>query len=552
MLDETVREREERLDTVNRQPLPATIESIYGIPGGLRMATVKRSGYVPKAKKTLHNPSAEELQQLTSEMPNARRTEFGNYNVETRAVARSASNTYIATDHPERYSSQCVPKDEARRLGDMQDDYIRDQEMLIIDGAIGNHGALVTPARLIIEKSNANIAGMQRMLYYPAGSSAPEPEVTIIYTPNLPVTGYANERAIIVDLDAGITRVMNSDYFGESKKGGLRMWNQKVYDLGGLPLHAGCKVVPTARGDRVMLIVGLSGTGKTTTTFTVQNGSLPVQDDFAALLPNGRIVATEDGCFAKTFGLDPRNEPAIHAAVIRPTSYLENVSQRKVDGPVDFHDDSYTQNGRAVFGLSDLGAFRDANDIGALDALLILNRNENIVPAVARLTGAQAAAYFMLGETQGTSAGGKDEMGKFLRIPGTNPFFPPLHEMQGNRFMELLDRLSFEVFVLNTGRVGGPAEDQRSKNVAIPHTSAVVKGIAEGNIAWVRDPDFGYDVAEGIQDFDDQELLRPRLLYQRQGRLGEYEQIVRRFKEERADELRKYPGLNPDILAAVG
>ena len=52
--------------------------------------------------------------------------------------------------------------------------------------------------------------------------------------------------------------------------------------------------------------------------------------------------------------------------------------------------------------------------------------------------------------------------------------------------------------------------------------------------------------------FDDDELLRPRLLYQRQGRAGEYEQIVRRFKEERADELRKYPGLNREILAAVG
>ena len=30
----------------------------------------------------------------------------------------------------------------------------------------------------------------------------------------------------------------------------------------------------------------------------------------------------------------------------------------------------------------------------------------------------------MLGETQGTSAGGAEEAGKFLRVPGTNPFFP--------------------------------------------------------------------------------------------------------------------------------
>ena len=45
----------------------------------------------------------------------------------------------------------------------------------------------------------------------------------------------------------------------------------------------------------------------------------------------------------------------------------------------------------------------------------------------------------MLGETTGTSAGGASEEGKFLRVPGTNPFFPLPHGLQGNRFLELLD-----------------------------------------------------------------------------------------------------------------
>ena len=40
------------------------------------------------------------------------------------------------------------------------------------------------------------------------------------------------------------------------------MWNKLVYDRGGLPLHAGCKIIPTRRGRRVGLIVGLSGTGQ--------------------------------------------------------------------------------------------------------------------------------------------------------------------------------------------------------------------------------------------------------------------------------------------------
>src|SRR5205085_8406651 len=89
----------------------------------------------------------------------------------------------------------------------------------------------------------------------------------------------------------------------------------------------------------------------------------------------------------------------------------------------DCFNTSYTQNGRATFSFSSIEA-ADARELQSADFLLILNRNENIIPAVARLNPEQAAAYFMLGETQGTSAGGAEEAGKFLRVPGTNPFFP--------------------------------------------------------------------------------------------------------------------------------
>ena len=41
--------------------------------------------------------------------------------------------------------------------------------------------------------------------------------------------------------------------------------------------------------------------------------------------------------------------------MVKPTTYLENVSQDD-DGKVDFFNEHYTQNGRAVFGMSDLAA----------------------------------------------------------------------------------------------------------------------------------------------------------------------------------------------------
>ncbi|MEA2646925.1 MAG: phosphoenolpyruvate carboxykinase [Chloroflexota bacterium] len=513
---------------------------------------MKVRSYVPEAKELIWNPSATELQELTAEMPNARRSEFGNLNIQSAVDSRSKASTYVVTDHPDEHSGQTITRDEGERLAKMQDDYIAEKEMLVIDGFIGNDKDFQTPARLIIEKHNANVAGMQKILYYEAEDAGEgfEPELTVIYTPNLAVMGYPKERVIACDLEKGITRVFNSDYFGESKKGGLRMWNKLVYDRGGLPLHAGCKVVPTDDGDKVILVVGLSGTGKTTTTFTRQNNSKPVQDDFVAMMPDGRIYATEDGCFAKTFALDPEFEPTIYHAVTRPTAYLENVYQDD-SGRVDFNNTEYTQNGRAVFAMEDLGWSADARDLKKADILLILNRNENIIPAVARLTREQAAAYFMLGETQGTSAGGADEMGKFLRVPGTNPFFPMLHDLQGNRFHELLDKHRFEVFLLNTGRVGGGDADERSKKVGIDDSSAVVKAIAEGTIQWEKDPDFGYEVASSLPGISDEELLQPRKLYARTDRGDEYAKLVERFKAERKEFLEKFPQLDPAIVAAL-
>ncbi len=499
-------------------------------------------------------PSAEELRSLTERMPNCRPTRHGNVNVQTRVMARSKASTFVVTDDPGRHSGLTMARQDGDRMARLQDQYIAGKDMLVVDGYIGNDPQFRTPTRLIIEQANANIAAMQQILYYPieAGeASGFEPTLTVIYTPNLPAPGFPGDRLIAVDLENRVTRVFNSDYFGESKKGGLRMWNKLVYDRGGLAMHAGCKVIPVNGGSRVALIIGMSGTGKTTTTFSNQNGSNPVQDDFIGVMPDGRIYATENGCFAKTFGLSEETEPAIHRAVLKPTSYLENVSQKGED--LDFFDTTHTQNGRAVFRMADVDGAADARRLPRADILLILNRNENVIPAVARLKGAQAAAYFMLGETRGTSAGGAEEAGRFLRIPGTNPFFPLDHSLQGNRVLEILRQCPMEVYLMNTGRVGGGDDDPRSVKVRISHSSAIVKAIAEGTIRWDRDPEFGYEIAAAVPgiDSDDELLLRPRALYDRQGRGGEYRAIVERLRAERREYMAGFEALDRDIAESV-
>jgi phosphoenolpyruvate carboxykinase (ATP) len=180
----------------------------------------------------------------------------------------------------------------------------------------------------------------------------------------------------------------------------------------------------------------------------------------------------------------------------------------------------------------------------------MLNRSDHIIPGVARLRRDQIPAFFMLGETKGTSAGGAAEEGKSLRVPGTNPFFFDDDALQGNRLLELLASMpDLEAFVLNTGRVGG--EGEGSKKVRIQDSSAIVQGIVEGAISWETDRDFGYDVATSVPGVDDVELLQPARLYVRQGREREYQEMVARLQKERADYLSAYEMLDPAIASGL-
>ena len=504
---------------------------------------------LPPAASVAENPSQQELRGWVLEYtPNVTETEFDNLNYKAQVKARLGGSTFFIDD--DETFKPSMTRAEYEEWAALQDAYITDKDMVLIEGWIGPDEEFRTASRLYMEKTLSNIPAMQQQLFFPRDDGW-EPDFTVIYTPGLPAPGKPDDRLILVDHDNYVTRVFGSDYFGESKMGGLRMWNHLVYERGGLALHSGLKAYPDVEGEeKVMLILGLSGTGKTTTTFREQLDSLPVQDDFVGLFPGGVVYATENGCFAKTYGLDPDDEPTIYGGTTRPDAWLEN-THVEPDGTVDFFDDSDTRNGRSTFPLANI-RHRDPRGLPTADYILLLNRNENIIPAVVKLNREQVGAYFMLGETKGTSAGGTAEAGKSLRVPGTNPFFFTNDALQGNRILELLETMpDVEVYLMSTGRVGGGDDDPRSKKVEIRHSSAAVQGIVEGTITWKEDPDFGYLIAGDFPEFDDPELLQPRLLYERQDRLDEYDAIVAQLREERRDYLRRFPGLDPSIIEGL-
>src|SRR5213082_3775759 len=157
---------------------------------------------LPDGKSVRANPSPAELKQLAAKMPNARETRYGNLNVQTEVLARSKASTFLVLDDPEGSSQQAIGREEGERIARLQDDYIAGQDMVVVDGFIGDDPEFRTAARLYIEAANANIAGMQKQLYFPVDDpDSFEPELTVIYTPNLACEGYPNDRAISVNLE---------------------------------------------------------------------------------------------------------------------------------------------------------------------------------------------------------------------------------------------------------------------------------------------------------------------------------------------------------------
>ena len=579
----------------------------------------------PYNVRYIENPSQKELRELTlKHISTAFVSAYGNIDRITKRKARMQKYTYIIAPREDAhlYSVQIIEPDKAKKILEIQKKYIEKQgELIEINGYYGI-GEKSVAVQAFYTKEAANVAGMQQVLMFPRERVETEdrlkrpfvPKFRLVYTSGLEIEDMPGRMAIIVDLENWTTYVINSDYFGESKKGILRMFNELVYQLGGLVLHAGAKAVQVGDKRWGVGIMGLSGTGKTTTTFSKQ-GELaqPIQDDMIALWPDGSYSITENGCFAKTFGLTPESEPVIYKGTVDPNAWVENVYLNP-DGTYDFSKEfltpeevkrwketfiltgadpdnldayiegkvkleevideygipkdgwdfvAWTQNGRSIIPLSAIENVADLDNLPPLKFLGILNRDEGkdaATPGIVRFTSPeQAAGYFMLGETSKTSAAGK-ERGK-TRSPFTQPFFPRVHRLQAERFQELAAKNPGLVnWMMNTGYVGGDALDEkegRALKVKIKHSSTMLEYMFLDEIKWVEDPDFGYEIVDinhpankELMDKVPPEILNPRLFYEKTGRLNEYREWVQKMKKEREEFLRKH-GVKEKIIKAV-
>ena len=186
----------------------------------------------------IENPTQTELRTLAKEhTPAVQVTNAGSINKISRNKARQAKYTYIVDDRQGApWSHNTMTSEKAASLIARQTAYIEKKGTLIAVDAYVGLGERAFGATWLYTVEGANIAGMQQVLSFPRADVEPPdvlnakfvPTFRLIYTPDLFLDDMPGRQAIIVDIKNWTTHVIGADYFGESKKGVLRMLNHYV------------------------------------------------------------------------------------------------------------------------------------------------------------------------------------------------------------------------------------------------------------------------------------------------------------------------------------
>ena len=291
---------------------------------------------------------------------------------------------------------------------------------------------------------------------------------------------------IAMDLDRRIGVVYGSAYCGSVKKLMFSVMNYLLPAEGILPLH--CSANEGPNGD-IALLLGLSGTGKTTLSADPRRALLG--DDEHGWSDNG-IANFENGCYAKLIDLDADKEPEIFRAIMHeddPAKHGAIVENAMVypDGTFDLTDDRLTPNSRGSYPLVYLSNIKPSSVGEHASTILFLTADANgVLPPVSRLTKEQAMLWFLMGYTSklaGTETGIVEPKTTFSRFFG-EPFMPRNPDVYASMLGEKLDAHGTDVYLVNTGWVGGPYGE--ASRVDIDLTRAMVHAALSGELSSVE------------------------------------------------------------------
>jgi len=232
----------------------------------------------------------------------------------------------------------------------------------------------------------------------PATADDAEPDMTILCLPSFKADpqrhGVRGDTVIACDLANRVVLIGGTYYAGEMKKSVFTMLNFWLPKRKVLPMHCSAKVVEDGNS---ALFFGLSGTGKTTRSASRHRTS--VGDDEHGWSDEG-IFNFEGGCYAKACGLDAEAEPEIFATTGRFGTVLENVAMAPVTRRLDFDDVGKTENTRVAYPLDFIANASTSGRAGHPKTIVMLTADAfGVMPAIARLSTAQAIYYYLLGFT---------------------------------------------------------------------------------------------------------------------------------------------------------
>jgi phosphoenolpyruvate carboxykinase (ATP) len=308
-----------------------------------------------------------------------------------------------------------------------------------------------------------------------------------------------------VDFVEHIILIGGTKYAGEIKKAVFTLMNFILPKNHVLPLH--CSANLGKNGD-VALFFGLSGTGKTTLS-SDQNRFL-IGDDEHGWSEEG-IFNFEGGCYAKTIKLNQNLEPLVWSAIHQFGTIIENVPLSSARIP-DFDSNEITENTRGAYPLDYIKNYVPEGYAGHPRFIFLLTADAfGVLPPLARLTIDQALFYFINGYTSklaGTEKGlGLAPEATFSPCFGA-PFLPLHPSIYAKLLGEKLRSHKTEVWLLNTGWVGGPYGV--GHRIPLPYTRAMIDSVLENKLAetpCIKEPIFGLDIPRSVLNVPDNIMI---------------------------------------------
>jgi phosphoenolpyruvate carboxykinase (ATP) len=484
---------------------------------------------------------------------------FGSPAYITKVTSRSAAHTEIFFGHPDDRQSKIL-----RGAYEYLERHIESGgKLLVMDKLMGLHPEHSHHCRTIVTPEYARMLVMWDKLIFDlsadhVGNEPDQVEILIPEWGEYAETTGLPPVSILADADNRTTWALGSDYFGEIKKGHLRMamYREKVLMKegkgGGLGIHAGGKLIRARDGasgelvEKGAIFFGLSGTGKTTLSVhhfwldPDKNETVVIrQDDFFVLSTDAQAFGTEDNAYIKTEGLESEGQPLLYAGATSPNAALENVYVDPETREADFfrYDHPFVPggkclNGRGIVIRRELDFTDDKVDLDRVDMIFFITRRETIVPPLVKLNTKQAAAFFMLGESILTSAADPTKAGQSVRSVGTNPFIVGSEGEEGSIFYDILKKNpGIQCFLFNTGGFGGRQVDFEREPLSNPGAMEILRRYLGG--FWHLDKGLGIkrELLDGTEEWFRVNQVRFELIDHGETRLSMKEDIEAVFED---------------------